>query len=155
MSSISSSAPPLSKNGLDVPTANTMLVDNADHMGLSQLYQLRGRVGRSSRQAYCYLFYRRNKQLTEIAEKRLAAMKEFSALGSGYKVAMRDLEIRGAGNLLGGEQHGALISVGFDLYCSLLAQAVAEMRGQEPEEDILPAMDIPRDSDDPTGVHSG
>lgn len=131
------------ENGLDVPTANTMIVDNADHMGLSQLYQLRGRVGRSSRQAYCYLFYRRNKQLSEVAEKRLAAMKEFSALGSGYKVAMRDLEIRGAGNLLGGEQHGAMISVGFDLYCSLLAQAVAEMRGEEPQEDILPAMDIP------------
>jgi len=107
------------------------------------VYQLRGRVGRSSRQAYCYLFYRRNKQLSEIAERRLAAMKEFPALGSGYKVAMRDLEIRGAGNLLGGEQHGALISVGFDLYCSLLSQAVSEMRGEEPVEDILPAMDIP------------
>lgn len=131
------------ENGLDLPNANTILVDNADHMGLSQLYQLRGRVGRSNRQAYAYLFYRQNKQLTEVAERRLAAIKEFSALGSGYKVAMRDLEIRGAGNLLGAEQHGALISVGFDLYVQLLAQAVQELKGEEVTEDILPSIDLP------------
>lgn len=131
------------ENGLDIPNVNTILIDNADHMGLSQLYQLRGRVGRSNRQAYAYLFYRRHKQLTEVAERRLAAMKEFSALGSGYKVAMRDLEIRGAGNLLGAEQHGAMVSVGFDLYCQLLAQAVQELKGEEVVEDILPPVDLP------------
>src|SRR5579884_571729 len=131
------------ENGLDIPNVNTIVVDNADHMGLSQLYQLRGRVGRSNRQAYAYLLYRRHKLLTEVAERRLAAIREFSALGSGYKVAMRDLEIRGAGNLLGAEQHGAMISVGFDLYCQLLAQAVQELRGEEVTEDILPEVDLP------------
>lgn len=131
------------ENGLDVSNTNTILIDNSDHMGLSQLYQLRGRVGRSNRQAYAYLFYRRHKQLTEVAERRLAAMREFSALGSGYKVAMRDLEIRGAGNLLGAEQHGAMISVGFDLYTKLLAQAVQELKGEEVTEDILPPVDLP------------
>ena len=131
------------ENGLDVSNANTILIDNADHMGLSQLYQLRGRVGRSSRQAYAYLFYRRHKQLSEVAEHRLSAMKEFSALGSGYKVAMRDMEIRGAGNLLGAEQHGAMVSVGFDLYFQLLSQAVQEMKGEEVTEDILPPVDLP------------
>ncbi len=131
------------ENGLDIANANTIIIDNADHMGLSQLYQLRGRVGRSNRQAYSYFLYRRHKQLTEVAERRLAAMKEFSALGSGYKVAMRDLEIRGAGNLLGGEQSGAMVSVGFDLYCQLLAQAVQELRGEEITEDLLPSVDLP------------
>ena len=131
------------ENGLDVSNANTILVDNADHMGLSQLYQLRGRVGRASRQAYGYLFYRRHKQLSEVAERRLSAMKEFSALGSGYKVAMRDMEIRGAGNLLGAEQHGALVTVGFELYFQLLSQAVQEMKGEEVTEDILPPVDLP------------
>jgi len=131
------------ENGLDIPNCNTIIVDNADHMGLSQLYQLRGRVGRSNRQAYAYLMYRRHKQLTEVAEKRLAAIKEFSALGSGYKVATRDLEIRGAGNLLGAEQSGAMISVGFDMYCQLLAQAVQELQGEEVTEDILPSVDLP------------
>ena len=131
------------ENGLDVSNANTIIIDNADHMGLSQLYQLRGRVGRSNRQAYAYLFYRRHKQLTEVAERRLAAMREFSALGSGYKVAMRDLEIRGAGNLLGAEQHGAMVNVGFDLYCKLLAQAVQELKGEEVTEDVLPPVDLP------------
>jgi transcription-repair coupling factor (superfamily II helicase) len=131
------------ENGLDVSNANTILIDNSDHMGLSQLYQLRGRVGRSSRQAYAYLFYRRHKQLSEVAEHRLSAMKEFSALGSGYKVAMRDMEIRGAGNLLGAEQHGAMVSVGFELYFQLLQQAVQEMKGDEVTEDILPPVDLP------------
>jgi transcription-repair coupling factor (superfamily II helicase) len=131
------------ENGLDIPNVNTIIVDNADHMGLSQLYQLRGRVGRSNRQAYAYLLYRRHKHLTEVAEKRLASIKEFTALGSGYKVAMRDLEIRGAGNLLGAEQHGAMVSVGFDLYCQLLAQAVQELKGEDVTEDILPSVDLP------------
>jgi transcription-repair coupling factor (superfamily II helicase) len=143
------------ENGLDVSNANTILLDNADHLGLSQLYQLRGRVGRSSRQAYAYLFFRRDKVLTEVAEQRLAAMKEFSALGSGYKVAMRDLEIRGAGNLLGAEQHGAMISVGFDLYAQLLAQAVQELKGEDITEDILPPMDIPVTAHIPNDYISG
>ena len=131
------------ENGLDIPNSNTIIIDNADHMGLSQLYQLRGRVGRSSRQAYSYFLYRRNKQLSEVSEMRLAAIKEFSALGSGYKVAMRDLEIRGAGNLLGAQQSGAMMSVGFDLYTQLLAQAVQELKGEEVTEDILPSVDLP------------
>src|SRR5262249_52840876 len=131
------------ENGLDIPLVNTIVVDNADRMGLAQLYQLRGRVGRSNRQAYAYLFYRPHKQLSEDAERRLMAIKEFTALGSGFQIAMRDLEIRGAGNLLGAEQSGAMISVGFDLYCQLLAQAVAEMKGEEPPDETLPAVDLP------------
>ena len=131
------------ENGLDVSNANTIIIDNADHMGLSQLYQLRGRVGRSSRQAYAYLLFRRHKALTEVAEQRLMAMREFSALGSGHRVAMRDMELRGAGNLLGAEQSGAMISVGFDLYCQLLQQAVQELQGDEPVDDLLPSVDLP------------
>jgi transcription-repair coupling factor (superfamily II helicase) len=131
------------ENGLDIPNCNTIIIDNADRMGLAELYQLRGRVGRSNRQAYAYLLYRPNKALREVAEQRLAAIREFSALGTGYKVALRDLEIRGAGNLLGAEQSGAMLSVGFDLYCQLLSQAVQELRGEEPVEDMLPAVDLP------------
>lgn len=131
------------ENGLDIPNCNTILVDNSDHMGLAQLYQLRGRVGRSDRQAYAYLLYRRNKQLTEIAEQRLFALREFSGLGSGYQLAMKDLEIRGAGNLLGAQQSGAMLSVGFDLYCRLLAQAVQEEQGEDVTEDTLPSVDLP------------
>jgi transcription-repair coupling factor (superfamily II helicase) len=131
------------ENGLDVPNVNTIIVDNADKMGLSQLYQLRGRVGRSNRQAFAHLLYRRDRVLSEDAERRLVAIREFTALGSGYQVAMRDLEIRGAGNLLGSEQSGAMLSVGFDLYCQLLQQAVAELKGEEPEELGLPPVDLP------------
>ncbi len=131
------------ENGLDIPNVNTIVVDRADRMGLAQLYQLRGRVGRSDRQAYAYLLYRPHKQLTEVAEDRLMAIREFTALGSGFQIAMRDLEIRGAGNLLGAEQSGAMISVGFDLYCQLLAQAVAELKGEEPADDSLPPVDLP------------
>jgi transcription-repair coupling factor (superfamily II helicase) len=120
--------------GLDIPRVNTILVEDAHFMGLSQLYQLRGRVGRSDRQAYCYLLYPRGAQLTEEAEQRLQAMQEFVELGSGFKLAMRDLEIRGAGNLLGPEQHGHLAAVGFDLYSRLLDEAVRELRGQMVEE---------------------
>jgi transcription-repair coupling factor (superfamily II helicase) len=131
------------ESGLDVPNANTIIINNADRFGLSTLYQLRGRVGRSPRQAFCYLLYRPFKQLSEDAERRLQAVHEFTELGSGFKVAMRDLEIRGAGNLLGAEQSGMVASVGFEYYCQLVQQAVAEFKGEESEEFNLPAADIP------------
>lgn len=131
------------ENGLDVANANTLIIDRADHMGLAQLYQIRGRVGRSNRQAYAYLLYSANKRLTEEAERRLMAIQEFTALGSGFQISMRDLEIRGAGNLLGSEQSGAMISVGFDLYCQLLTDAVAEMKGEDPVDESLPPADLP------------
>ncbi|MEW8979492.1 MAG: transcription-repair coupling factor [Symbiobacterium sp.] len=118
------------ENGIDIPQVNTIIVDEADHMGLSQLYQLRGRVGRSNRLAYAYFLYRRDKVLTEASEKRLRAIKDFTELGSGFKIAMRDLEIRGAGNILGPEQHGFIVSVGFDLYTQLLEEAVRELKGE-------------------------
>ncbi len=119
------------ESGIDIPNVNTLIVENADHMGLAQLYQLRGRVGRSDKVAYAYLTFKRDKALSEIAEKRLLAIKEFTELGSGFKIAMRDLEIRGAGNLLGPEQHGFMASVGYDMYVRLLEEAVSEMRGEE------------------------
>lgn len=118
------------ENGLDVPNANTLIVFDADHFGLAQLYQMRGRVGRSYRQAYAYLTYQPDKVLSEIAEKRLEAVKEFTELGSGFKIAMRDLEIRGAGNILGAQQHGHMVSVGFEMYCRLLEDAIRELRHQ-------------------------
>lgn len=124
------------ESGLDIPNANTLVVEDADRLGLAQLYQLRGRVGRSSRLAYAYFTYRPDKVLTPAAEKRLEAIREFTELGAGYQIALRDLEIRGAGNLLGAEQHGFIASVGFDLYTQLLSQAIAELRG-EPNE-IVP-----------------
>ena len=120
------------ETGVDVPTANTLIIENADRMGLSQLHQLRGRVGRSSRRAYAYLTYAPNKALTEIAQKRLSAIREFTEFGSGFKIAMRDLEIRGAGNILGGEQHGHMETVGYDMYIKLLGEAVSLMKGEEP-----------------------
>ena len=123
------------ETGLDISNANTMIIQDADHMGLSQLYQLRGRVGRSSRTAYAFLMYKRDKLLKEEAEKRLQAIREFTELGSGIKIAMRDLEIRGAGNVLGAEQHGHMEAVGYDLYCKLLNQAVLELKGQRKEEE--------------------
>lgn len=116
------------ETGLDISNVNTMIIHDADNMGLSQLYQLRGRVGRSNRTAYAFLMYRRNKMLKEVAEKRLAAIKEYSDLGSGFKIAMRDLEIRGAGNLLGAEQSGHMEAVGYDLYCKMLSEAVKRQR---------------------------
>ncbi len=121
------------ETGLDIPNVNTIIINEAEQMGLAQLYQLRGRVGRSSRIAYAYLFYKRNSILPEIAEKRLRAIKEFTNLGSGFKIAMRDLEIRGAGNLLGPEQHGHIASVGFSLYCKLLEDAIEELKGEKRE----------------------
>ncbi|AVK64410.1 transcription-repair coupling factor [Lactobacillus sp. CBA3606] len=118
------------ETGVDIPNVNTLFVENADHMGLSQLYQLRGRIGRSSRVAYSYFTYQQNKVLTEVGEKRLQAIKDFTELGSGFKIAMRDLSIRGAGNLLGKQQHGFIDSVGYDLYTQMLSEAVAKKRGQ-------------------------
>ncbi len=117
------------ENGIDIPNVNTMIVSDADRFGLAQLYQLRGRVGRSNHQAYCYLLYQGHKALTEEAKARLEAIREFAHLGSGLQIAMRDLEIRGAGNLLGSAQSGFIASVGFDTYCELLAQAIAQRRG--------------------------
>jgi transcription-repair coupling factor (superfamily II helicase) len=125
------------ESGLDVPNANTIIVHDADYFGLSQLYQMRGRVGRSHRMAYAYFTYRRDKVLTETAEKRLQAIKEFAELGTGFKIAMRDLEIRGAGNLLGSQQSGHIVSVGFEMYCRLLEEAVQELKTGE--EVKLPA----------------
>lgn len=130
------------ENGLDIPNVNTIIVSEADKLGLSQLYQLRGRVGRSNRIAYAYLTYQKDKVLTEVAEKRLAAIKEFTHLGAGFKIAMRDLEIRGSGNILGPEQHGNMMSVGFDLYCRLLEQAVEELKGVQPEKREIPAIEL-------------
>lgn len=122
------------ESGLDMPNVNTIIVEDADRMGLAQLYQIRGRVGRSNRLAYAYITYKKDKVLAEIAEKRLQAIKEFTEFGSGFKIAMRDLEIRGAGNLLGPEQHGHMESVGYDMYCKLLDEAVRELSGEPPEE---------------------
>ncbi len=122
------------ETGLDIPNANTLIIENADRFGLSQLHQLRGRVGRSTRHAYAYLTYRPDKSLTEIAEKRLTAMRDFAEFGSGFKIAMRDLEIRGAGNLLGAEQSGHMMSVGYDMYLKLLDDAVLEEKGETIKE---------------------
>ena len=134
------------ETGLDISNVNTMIIHDADNMGLSQLYQLRGRVGRSNRTAYAFLMYRRNKMLKEVAEKRLAAMKEYSELGSGFKIAMRDLEIRGAGNLLGAEQSGHMEAVGYDLYCKMLNEAVKEAKGVAVEEKFETSIDISTDA---------
>ena len=131
------------ESGIDIPNVNTMLIIDADRLGLSTLYQLRGRVGRSSRQAYCFMFYRAEKALGENAMKRLEAIRDFTELGSGYKVAMRDLEIRGAGNLLGAEQSGYVTSVGFELYCQMIQDAVRELQGLEEETFALPPADLP------------
>ncbi len=122
------------ETGLDIPNANTLIIENADRFGLSQLHQLRGRVGRSTRHAYAYFTYRPDKALTEVAEKRLSAIRDFAEFGSGFKIAMRDLEIRGAGNLLGAEQSGHMMSVGYDMYLKLLDEAVLEQRGEKPKE---------------------
>ena len=130
------------ETGLDISNANTMIIHDADKMGLSQLYQLRGRVGRSNRMAYAFLLYRQDKMLKEIAEKRLAAIREFTDLGSGFKIAMRDLEIRGAGNLLGAQQSGHMEAVGYDLYCKMLNEAVRHEKGEIQEEDFNTAIDL-------------
>ena len=125
------------ETGLDISNVNTIIIDDADRLGLSQLYQLRGRVGRSNRTSYAFLMYKRDKMLKEVAEKRLQAIKEFTDLGSGFKIAMRDLEIRGAGNLLGAKQHGHMEAVGYDLYCKMLNDAVKVLKGETTEEEIF------------------
>lgn len=134
------------ETGLDIPNVNTMIIHDADTMGLSQLYQLRGRVGRSNRTAYAFLMYKRDKMLKEVAEKRLQAIREFTDLGSGFKIAMRDLEIRGAGNLLGAEQHGHMEAVGYDLYCKMLNEAVKKLKGIETKSDFVTAVDLDVDA---------
>ena len=118
------------ENGLDIPNANTIIIHEADKLGLAQMYQLRGRVGRSEKQAYCYCLYKKNKELSEEASERLKAIREFTTLGSGYRIAMRDVEIRGVGNILGTKQHGHMINVGFDTYCQLLEETVNELKGE-------------------------
>ena len=130
------------ETGLDIPNVNTIIISDADKMGLSQLYQLRGRVGRSTRTAFAYLMYRRDKVLSEISQKRLRTIREFTEFGSGFRIAMRDLEIRGAGNLLGAEQHGHMDSIGYELYCKLLDEAVRQLKGDEVAESFETLIEI-------------
>jgi transcription-repair coupling factor (superfamily II helicase) len=130
------------ENGLDIPNANTIIVNRADRYGLSQLYQLRGRVGRSDRRAYAYLLVPPEQTLSPIARKRLAAIREFSDLGSGFRIAALDLEIRGAGNLLGGQQSGQIEAVGFDMYLQLLEQTIRELKGEELEDERRAAVNL-------------
>ena len=130
------------ENGIDIPNANTMIIHNADKFGLAQLYQLRGRVGRSQRQAYCYCLYTKSKEITSDAVQRLKAIKEFTNLGSGYQIAMRDVEIRGVGNILGTKQHGHMVNVGFDTYCQLLEETVQELQGQAVDKTEPTIVDI-------------
>ncbi len=139
------------ETGMDISNVNTIIIHDADQMGLSQLYQLRGRVGRANRTAYAFLMYRRNRMLKEVAEKRLHAIREFTELGSGVKIAMRDLEIRGAGNLLGAEQHGHMEAVGYDLYCKMLSEAVKEAKGIHQQEDFETSIDLVMDAFIPPG----
>ena len=134
------------ETGLDISNVNTIIIHDSDNMGLSQLYQLRGRVGRSNRTSYAFLMYKKDKMLKEVAEKRLAAIKEFTDLGSGFKIAMRDLEIRGAGNLLGASQHGHMQAVGYDLYCKMLNEAVKTLKGIPTKEDFLTTVDLDVDA---------
>ena len=134
------------ESGIDMPNVNTIIVEDADRLGLAQLYQLRGRVGRSDRQAYAYITYRRDKALTEIAEKRLAAIRDFTELGAGFKIALRDLEVRGAGNLLGAEQHGQLEAIGYDLYCRMLEETIQELQGHVPASKISAVIDLDIDA---------
>ncbi|MCL2678019.1 MAG: transcription-repair coupling factor, partial [Clostridiales bacterium] len=121
------------ESGLDIPNVNTLIVDEAENFGLAQLYQLRGRVGRSDKQAFAYFTYRPNRIMNETAKKRLVAIRDFTELGSGFKIAMRDMEIRGAGNILGAEQHGHIAAVGFDLYCRLVQEEIEAQKGREPQ----------------------
>jgi transcription-repair coupling factor (superfamily II helicase) len=135
------------ETGLDISNVNTMIIHDSDNMGLSQLYQLRGRVGRSNRTAYAFLMYKKDKMLKEVAEKRLQAIKEFTDLGSGFKIAMRDLEIRGAGSILGEKQHGHMEAVGYDLYCKMLNEAVKTLKGEKKvDEDFGTYVDMDVDA---------
>jgi transcription-repair coupling factor (superfamily II helicase) len=139
------------ENGLDIPMVNTLIVNRADRFGLAQLYQLRGRVGRSNRRAYAYLLVPDERQLTPIARRRLAAIREFSDLGAGFRIAALDLELRGAGNLLGGEQHGHIEAVGFDLYCKLLEQTVNQLSDEEEAERVRSSLNLKIDLRIPDG----
>lgn len=134
------------ETGVDVPNVNTLIIENSDRFGLSQLYQLRGRVGRSNRRAYAYFTFQKDKVLTEVATKRLNAMREFTQFGSGFRIAMRDLEIRGAGSILGGKQHGHMEAVGYDMYLKLLSEAIAEEKGEAPEKALECTVDIQIDA---------
>jgi transcription-repair coupling factor (superfamily II helicase) len=134
------------ETGIDIPNVNTMIIYDADKMGLSQLYQLRGRVGRSNRIAYAYFTYKKDKILTEVAEKRLKAIKDFTELGSGFKIAMRDLEIRGAGNMMGSSQHGHMAAVGYDLYCRMLEDTIKLIKGEIDQEPIETTVEIKVDA---------
>src|SRR5690606_20603504 len=133
-------------SGVDIPNANTIIVDRADTFGLSQLYQIRGRVGRYKHRAFAYLLVPGERALTEEAQQRLKALEEFSVLGSGFRIAMRDMEIRGAGNVLGGEQHGHIIDVGYDTYVQLIEEAVSDMRGTVVRRRVLPPFDVAVDA---------
>jgi transcription-repair coupling factor (superfamily II helicase) len=133
------------ENGLDIPLANTIVIDKAENYGLSELYQLRGRVGRSNRRAYAYLLVEEGKELSSTARKRLAALKEFSELGSGFKIAALDLELRGAGNLLGAEQHGHIAAVGFETYCRLLEDTMRKLQGEDVEEAVRSSLKLQLD----------
>ncbi|WP_426348200.1 transcription-repair coupling factor [Alloiococcus sp. CFN-8] len=139
------------ETGIDIPNVNTMIVQDSDKLGLSQLYQLRGRVGRSNRIAYAYFVYRKDKILTEVAEKRLKALKDFTELGSGFKIAMRDLEIRGAGNMMGSSQHGHMAAVGYDLYCRMLEDTVKLIKGEIEREPVETTVDLKVDAFIPAG----
>lgn len=134
------------ETGLDIPNVNTIIIENADKMGLAQLYQLRGRVGRSNRMAYAYLTYRRDRVLSDVAQKRLSAVREFTEFGSGFKIALRDLEIRGAGNLLGAAQHGHMDAVGYDMYCKILKESVNELQGVATEEKKAATVELSLDA---------
>ena len=131
------------ESGLDIPNVNTILINRADALGLAQLYQLRGRVGRATTQAYGYLFYPPDRAITEGAQKRLRVIEEFTDLGSGFKIALRDLEIRGTGNILGPEQHGHIVTVGYELYCQLLEEAVMALKGEKVEESLETRISVP------------
>ncbi len=130
------------ENGLDIPRANTILINRADRLGLAELYQLRGRVGRSHQRAYAYLLVPPEGTLSDIARKRLSAMKEFSELGAGFRIAALDLELRGAGNMLGRQQHGHIESIGFDLYCQMLERAVSKLKGEESAPELRTTLSL-------------
>ena len=138
------------ESGLDVPSANTLIVFDAERFGLSQLYQLRGRVGRSNRQAYAYFTVRTDHLLTETAQQRLEAIREFTEFGAGFRIAMRDLEIRGAGNILGPEQHGHLATVGYDMYCKLMEETLSEVQGRSVQHELETRVDLRVDAFLPT-----
>ena len=143
------------ENGLDIPLANTIIIEDSQRYGLSELYQLRGRVGRSTRRAYAYLLVPPDTELSEIARKRLAALREFSDLGAGFKIAALDLELRGAGNILGGEQHGHIMTVGFDTYLRMLDETVRELKGEEIAPEVSSALNLGLDIRIPAGYISG